>query len=170
MLYSSFQELNMLTAILHRKRKAAEAAAKAAKLGAHTAGEALEANRRVYGVRLLIAGLLWGSVYLIARGLLSLEIGTPLVRAAIALLPIPFFIAYLWTWMNRLTEMDELERRIELEALGFAFPATLVLLMALGLLDIAITLNPDDFSVRQLWFMLPLMYYIGLWRAKRRYQ
>lgn len=160
----------MLTAILHRRRKAAKQAAETAKLAGKNAGEILEATHRVYGVRLLIAGLLWMSIYLIARGLLALDFGTPLVRAAIALAPVPFFIWYLWTWTNRLTEMDELERRIELEALGFAFPAILVLLMALGLLDIAITLNPDDFSLRQLWFMLPLMYYIGLWRAKRRYR
>ena len=160
----------MLTAILHKRRKAIEEAAKAAKLGAHTAGEAVEATRRVYGVRLLVAGLLWVSIYLIARGLLALDVGTPIVRAAIALLPVPFFISYLWTWMKGLKEMDELERRIELEALGFAFPAALVLLMTIGLLDIAIALNPDDFSLRHIWAMLPLLYYVGLWRAKRRYQ
>jgi hypothetical protein len=159
----------MLIAFIHRRRKAAKQAAETAKLAGKNAGEIVDATRRIYGVRLLIAGLLWASIYLIARGLLALDFGTPIVRSAIALLPVPFFVWYLWTWMNRLTEMDELERRIELEALGFAFPAALVLLMALGLLDIAITLNPDDFSLRQLWFMLPLMYYVGLWRAKRRY-
>ena len=46
----------------------------------------------------------------------------------------------------------------------------LVLLMTLRLLDVAITLNPDDFSVRHIWAMLPLLYYVGLWRAKARYQ
>ena len=55
----------------------------------------------------------------------------------IALLPTPFFVWYLWTWMKGVGEMDELERRIELEALGFAFPAAVVFLMTLGLLDVA---------------------------------
>jgi hypothetical protein len=41
--------------------------------------------------------------------------------------------------------------------------------MTIGLLDVAITLPPSDFSLHQLWLMLPLLYYIGLWRAKRRY-
>ncbi len=160
----------MLTAILHRRGKAAEKAAEAAKLTGKHAGEVVEATRRVYGVRLLVAGLLWVSVFLIARGLLALEFGSPLIRSAIALAPVPFFIWYLVAWTRGVKQMDELERRIELEALGFAFPAALVLLMTLGLLDVAITLNPDDFSLRHVWAMLPLLYYIGLWRARARYQ
>ncbi len=72
--------------------------------------------------------------------------------------------------MKGVSQMDELERRIELEALAFAFPIAVVLLMTLGLLDVAIPLNPDDWSLRHVWAMMPVLYYIGLWRAKRRYQ
>lgn len=160
----------MLTAILHRRRKAAREAAEAARAAGKSAGEIVEATHRVYGVRLLVAGLLWVSVFLIARGLLAMDIGSSWVRGGISLVPVPFFIWYLLTWTKGVAQMDELERRIELEALGFAFPAALVLLMTLGLLDVAITLNPDDFSLRHIWAMLPLLHYIGLWRAKARYQ
>jgi hypothetical protein len=157
----------MLTAILlHRRRKAAEAAAKAIK----ETGGAIEQTRAVYGTRLLIRGLLWASVYMLSRGLLELLAEPPAARIAIAFLPTPFFVYYLWTWMKGVGEMDELQRRIELEALGFAFPASLVFLATLGLLDVAITLNPDDFSLRHSWLIMPLLYYIGLWRAQRRYQ
>ena len=156
----------MLTAILHRKRKAAEAAARAIK----EAGGSIEQTRRVYGTRLLVRGLLWASVYLLSRGLLELTIPSAAARAAIALLPTPFFVYYLWTWMKGVGAMDELERRIELEALGFAFPASLAFLATLGLLDVAIELSPDDFSLRHTWLMMPMLYYIGLWRAQRRYQ
>lgn len=156
----------MLTPILHRKRKAAEAAAQAIK----EVGGTIEQTRRVYGTRLLVRGLLWASIYLLSRGLLELTIPSPAARIAIALLPTPFFVYYLWTWMKGVSEMDELERRIELEALGFAFPAAVVMLMTLGLLDLAIGLNPDDFSLRHIWAMMPIFYYAGLWRAKKRYQ
>jgi hypothetical protein len=156
----------MLTPILHRKRKAAEAAARAIE----EAGGAVEQTRRVYGTRLLIRGLLWVSVYLLSRGLLEIGIASPAARVAIALLPTPFFVYYLWTWIRGVGEMDELERRIELEALGFAFPAAVVFLMTLGLLDVALTLNPDNFSMRHVWVTMPVFYYAGLWRAKRRYQ
>ena len=28
----------------------------------------------------------------------------------------------------------------------------------------------DDFSLHGAWLMMPVLYYIGLWRAKSRYQ
>jgi hypothetical protein len=162
----SWELMNMLTALLHRKRKAAEAAARAIK----EAGGSIEQTRRVYGTRLLIRGLLWASIYLLSRGLLELTITSPALRVAIALLPTPFFVYYLWTWMKGVGEMDELERRIELEALGFAFPAAVVFLMTIGLLDLAMSLNPGAWSLHQVWLIMPLFYYAGLWRAKKRYQ
>ena len=41
--------------------------------------------------------------------------------------------------------------------------------MTLGLLEIAMPLDPADWSYRHVWAMMPLLY-IGLWRANRRYQ
>ena len=157
----------MLTPLLHRKRKLAEAAGKGALGEVH---DAIEQTRHIYGARLLVRGLLWVSVFFLSRGLLELEIAASPARVLIALLPTPFFAWYLWTWMKGVSQMDELQRRIELEALGFAFPSALLVLATLGLLDVAITLNPDDFSLRNTWLMMPLLYYIGLWLAKRRYQ
>jgi hypothetical protein len=157
----------MLTPLLHRKRKLADAASKGA-LG--EVQDAVGLTRQVYGTRLLVRGLLWMSMFFLSRGLLELEIGTSTARALIALLPTPFFAWYLWTWMKGVSQMDELQRRIELEALGFAFPSALLVLATLGLLDVAITLNADDFSMRNTWLIMPILYYIGLWLARRRYQ
>src|SRR5689334_8073343 len=151
----------MLSAILHRKRKAAEAAAAAAK--------SVEEHRQVYGTRLLVRGLLWVSIYLLSRGLLEMSFAPSWARVVIALLPVPFFVWYLWTWFKGAAAMDELQRRIELEALGFAFPAAIVFLMTIGLIDLAVTLPAEDFSLHHTWLMLPMLYYIGLWRAQRRY-
>lgn len=159
----------MLTPILHRMRKAAQAL-EDSKGAVTSAGEALEQTTRIYGIRLLVRGLLWISIYALSRGLLELDIVEPTARVAIALVPAPFFAWWLWTWMKGVSQMDELERRIELEALAFAFPLAVILLMTLGLLDVAIALNPNDFSPRHVWAMMPLLYCAGLWRAKRRYQ
>ena len=152
----------MLSAILHRKRKLANDLEKVAKT--------VEEHRQVYGTRLLVRGLLWVSIYLLSRGLLELPIEQVWMRVAIALLPLPPFVWYLWTWFKGAAAMDELQRRIELEAFGFAFPAAVVFLMTIGLLDLAITLPEEDFSLHHVWLMLPLLYYIGLLRAMRRYQ
>ena len=157
----------MLTPLLHRKRKFANQASKGA-LG--EVADAVEQTRQIYGARLLVRGLLWISMFLVSRGLLELEIASPAGGIVIALLPTPFFGWYLWTWMKGVRQMDELQRRIELEALGFAFPSALLVLATLGLLDVATTVDPGDFSLRNTWLMMPMLYYIGLWLAKRRYQ
>ena len=133
------------------------------------AGSAAEETRRVYGIRLLRAGLIWGSTYALSRGLLELTIADQTVRVLIAVAPIPLFVWFLWIWMKGLGSMDELQRRIELEALAFAFPICVVLLMTLGLLELAMPLNKDDWSYRHAWAMMPVLYFLGLWRAKRRY-
>ena len=159
----------MLSVFLHRKRELAKSL-EASKGAVNSAGEALAQTRRIYGIRLLVRGLLWASIYLLSRGLLELDIEPAAARIAVALMPTPFFVWWLWTWMKGVGEMDELERRIELEALGFAFPVAVIFLATLGLLDLAVTLNPNDFSLRHTWLMLPIFYYIGLMRAKRRYQ
>lgn len=154
---------------LHWKRKVHRVAKDA--LGTvDEAREAVEDARRAKNYQLLFAGLLWGSVYMLARGLLELTSLDRPVRIAIALVPVPVFIWFLWTWLKSVSDADELQRRIQLEALAFAFPICVVLLMTLGLLELATPLNPDDWSYRHVWAMMPALYFLGLWRAHRRYQ
>jgi hypothetical protein len=131
--------------------------------------EAIEQTRRLYGTTLLIRGVLWMATYAASRALLEV-VDDRWTRVIISLAPTPVFAWFLWTWMRGVARMDELERRIELEALAFAFPVSLVFFATLGLLDVAVTLNPNDFSVRNVWLMMPMLYYFGLWRAQQRYR
>ena len=131
--------------------------------------QAIEQTKRVYGTTLLIRGVLWMATYAASRALLEV-VGDQWLRIAISLAPTPVLAWFLWAWVNGLSRMDELERRIELEALTFAFPVSIVFFATMGLLDVAITLDPNDFSLRNVWLMMPLLYYIGLWRAQRRYR
>ena len=107
--------------------------------------------------------------YVAARALLEL-VASPQVRVAAALLPIPFFALWLLTIVRGIRALDELERRIQLEAIAIAFPLTLILLLTLGLLEIAVTLPREDLSYRHIWSFLPLFYIFGLTIARRRYQ
>jgi hypothetical protein len=104
-----------------------------------------------------------------ATALKSLEMPSG-VRVAVALSPFPFFVAFLVAEIRLLRRVDELERRIQLEALAIAFPAAILLLMALALLERAIALSPQDWSYRHVWFFLPLFYFVGLGIARRRYR
>jgi hypothetical protein len=108
--------------------------------------------------------------YVIARIVLKQpDLAEPL-RVLAALLPVVPFAWMLWEIIKGVRKMDELEQRIQLEALVVAYPLAMILLMTLGLLEIAIKLPPEDLSYRHVWAMLPLFYSIGLYLSKRRYQ
>ena len=56
-----------------------------------------------------------------------------------------------------------------LEALAFAMPLTMLLLMVLGLLETGMTLDPGNFGYRHVWAFLPLACLVGMTMARRRY-
>ena len=90
-------------------------------------------------------------------------------RIAAALAPTPIAGVALLTIIRGARELDELEKRIQLEALAFAFVLAVLLIMTLGLMELAITLNRDDWSYRHVWAMLPMFYLVGVILARRRY-
>jgi len=120
--------------------------------------------------RKLVPVLTFVSTWFIARGVLELNDISPALRIAAALLPIPPFSFMLWKIIKGVRHMDELEQRIHLEALAVAFPLALILLMTLGLLELAVQLPPDDLGYRHVWAFLPALYFGGLALARRRYQ
>lgn len=97
--------------------------------------------------------------------------GLPLwARIAAAVAPVPLFVAWAAAFTRSVREeADELERRIQLEALAFAFACSFALLMGLGLLELVVRLPPQDLSYRHVWAMLPIFYFGGLALARRRY-
>ena len=111
----------------------------------------------------------WFGAWIGARLLLEGASVPVWARVAAALAPAPLAGAALLTILRGARELDELERRIQLEALAFAFVLALLLIMTLGLMELAITLNPDNWSYRHVWAMMPLLYFVGLVIARRRY-
>ena len=118
--------------------------------------------------------LLWGGawliVYFVARGLLDGSAAPTWQRVAIALAPIPVAAATLWGLVRGAKELDELQLRIQIEALATAFLLSILFLMTLGLLQRAVTLKFEDWSYAHVWAMLPTLYFVGLAIAKRRYE
>ena len=110
----------------------------------------------------------WLATWFGARIILESSAPTWL-RVVAALAPTPVAGAALLAIIRGARELDELEQRIQLEALAFAFVAAVLLLMTLGLLELAISLNRDDWSYRHVWAMLPTLYFLGLVMARRRY-
>lgn len=125
-------------------------------------------RRREWGLIGVFAA--WFLAYFGARGLLEHGPAEAWLRVGVALLPTPFFAVFLVAFIRRIGGMDELQRRIQLEALAIAFPLAILLLMTLGLLQRAIPLPFEDWSYAHVWTYLPIFYFIGLAVVSRRYR
>jgi hypothetical protein len=127
------------------------------------------------GFRFAILAAFWLVSFVGARLLLDREFlaRNPIpteARVAIALFPVPATAALLHSLIRSIRRMDELQARIQLEALAFAYPLAILLLTTLGLLQLAVDLSPDDWSYRHLWPLLVAFYAGGVALANRRYQ
>jgi hypothetical protein len=65
--------------------------------------------------------------------------------------------------------MDELQRRIHLEALALAFPVALLVVFTAGLLDLAGFHGEDNWDLPRLFPLVLLPYWFGLFRAHKKY-
>jgi hypothetical protein len=93
--------------------------------------------------------------------------GWRIIVALAPMIPFAFFLAF---FLAGIRSMDEFQRRVQLEALAIAFPLAILFFMMLGLLELAIPLSPEDWSYRHTWSYLPLLYFIGLAIASKRYE
>jgi hypothetical protein len=114
---------------------------------------------------------LWAIVILGARLALDKDLQLPTwAKVTAALIPILPTALFLWVEVSAIRELDELHRRVHLEALAIAYPLAILLLVTLGFLQLAIDLPAEDWSYRHVWVYLPLLYFISLSIAWRRYK
>lgn len=120
-------------------------------------------------LRFILVPAVFVIAYFAARaGLERVEPGT--TRAlAIALAPVPVFAWLVWSFARGVRSMDELGRRIQLEALALAFPVALVVVFAAGLLELGGFEGRGNWDLPRLWPLLLLPYWFGLARANKRY-
>jgi hypothetical protein len=126
--------------------------------------------RDVSGRRLLLSAVLFFVGYVLALAAAEMRDLPQAARVVMALLPVAVFVWILLQIVAGIRQLDELERRIQLEALAVAYPCALVLMMMLGVLQRVIYLSPQDWSYRHVWPFFVLFYLGGLALARRRYQ
>lgn len=115
------------------------------------------------------AALGWFVSYVGARAVVeSVELGSGWVYVAAWLPAIPFVVVVVLL-VRGIRELDELERRIHLEALVVAFPLTMLVLMVLGLFELGLDLDRENWGYRHVWAFLPFFYLGGMLLARRRY-
>jgi hypothetical protein len=114
---------------------------------------------------------IWVVTFLGARLALDNDLQLPVwVKVTAALVPILPTALFLWVVVSTLRGLDELHRRVHLEALVIAYPLAILLLVTLGFLQLAIDLPTEDWSYRHVWPLLPCFYFIGLAIAWGRYK
>ena len=117
------------------------------------------------------AGLAWFLSYFVVRE--AIQAPDRFAREtllAIVLLPVVPAALFLYLFITDMRRKDELQRRIQLEALALAYPLMLLLILTLGLLERVMVLNPADWSYRHLGPFMILFYVLGLWLSTRRYR
>lgn len=114
--------------------------------------------------------IVWILSYFVSRGVLENSTLDTWLQIVIALAPIIPFAIFLFSFIKGIGEMDEMQRMIQLKALGIAFPLAMLLVMLLGSLELVIPLSPNDWSYRHVWQYFPVLYFIGLAISWRRYQ
>ena len=110
----------------------------------------------VYGAMLI------GSIELLTH----VDVARPW-RDLVALSPMLPAAAMAWVILRELRRMDELQRRIQLEALGFSFAGTAILTFSYGFLE---GLGYPKLSMFTVWPILAALWIVGLVLARRRYQ
>lgn len=119
--------------------------------------------------RFAALGLIWLGAYFTARGVLQAQTLEKWVRVAVALAPVPIFGGFLVSFINAIRSLDELERRIHLEAMAVAFPLGILLLQTLALMQRAVELKFEDWSYAHVWIYLPIFYVLSLGVVRKRY-
>jgi len=74
------------------------------------------------------------------------------------------------TAVRDIRQLDELQRRIELEALAVAYPSAILLVFAVGFLERAGIVSPGFTNLRDVWPLTILPYWVGMAIATRRYR
>lgn len=78
-------------------------------------------------------------------------------------------IAVLIANRNQLRSLDELQQKIQLEAMGLTLGITIIIALAYTTLDSQFQLNAKD-TISNLMFIIGITYIIGLLLGRRKYQ
>lgn len=89
------------------------------------------------------------------------------VRAAITLSPVIPAAFMCWAVVRQLRRLDEMQLRIQFEALGFAFAASALLTFSYGFME---NIGAPHLPWLWVWPIMGMMWIVGLMIAKKRYQ
>ena len=127
-----------------------------------------KSDKKYFG-RVVFFAALWFISYTVC--LLTIKKASPDTTIGIILsfIPVVTFGLFIYSIIKGVASMDEVQVRVQMEAVVIAFSLALLSLMTLGLLDLVITLKKEDWGYRHLFPYFTLFYFIGLLISKRKY-
>jgi hypothetical protein len=129
----------------------------------------MEAQEKKFRKIAVISALVWAVGYILS--LLAVKRFQPplAVSLGLAAILIALFAWFLYNHIRRISYMDEMQRRIQLEATAVAFCIMLLLTMVMSLLASVGKLDQDTFSLKELVPFFSISYIGGLVWARKRY-
>lgn len=113
------------------------------------------------------AALLAYMVALMLSVTLLAHVESQILRPILALLPMVPGFAMCWIVLRQLRRVDELQRRIQLEAMGVAFAGTALVTFSYGFLEIA---GYERLSMFLIWPLMAILWIAGTIIGNRRYR
>ncbi|MBK6700824.1 MAG: hypothetical protein IPG55_13230 [Saprospiraceae bacterium] len=129
----------------------------------------MDLRRNHINQRVLVYAILWIASYtcsILVLKSFNLPVEVGLVLTIVTILA---FSVFIYKYYRSIFFMDEVQIKIQMEAIVIAFSLGLMLLMTLGLLDLFITLNKEDWSYRHIVPLFATFYFTGLYISKRKY-
>jgi len=129
----------------------------------------MEKIKRTPGNKILFYGILWAVVYIVCLVIVKKLDPFKTLGVVLSFMPTITFVLFIYNFIKGVGSMDEVERRIQLEATVWGFTLGLLLLMTLGLLDLVISLNKEDWGYRHLIPYFFVFYFFGIFISRRKY-
>ena len=137
-----------------------------------------EGHARLPACNRVAAGLLWLAtatfIYLVSLWLLKHHSDwSPAARIAVTLAPLLPGIFYLRALLKSFWQMDELQRRIQIEALGFALAGTVIVLTAVNVFaaeGVKLVNYPSGLGIGGVYLTTFLLWSVGVSISTFRYR
>jgi hypothetical protein len=130
----------------------------------------MEQTSKKANTSILVYGVIWVATYLVC--LLAVKRLEPAVWLGIllSLVPVITFGTFIYHYIKAMSSLDEVGRRIQLEATIWGFSLGLLLLMTLGSLELVLKLDPYFWGYRSLIPYFVFFYCVGLFISNRKYK
>lgn len=125
-------------------------------------------DKKAFG-RVVLFAALWFISYTICFLVIKNASPDKTTGIFLSFIPVLTFALFIYSIIKGVSSMDEVQIRIQMEAVVIAFSLGLLSLMTLGLLDLVVTLKKEDWGYRHLVPYFAIFYFIGLIVSKRKY-